>query len=743
EKDGHWQTYTNASTMDGLPTDFVFALAPGPENSLWVGTLGGLARLDKDGHWQTYTEASTKGGLPDDSVSALSPGPEGSLWVGTPGGLAQLDKDGHWQTYTKASSEDGLPSDNLSALLPGPEGSLWVGTFGHGLCHFTRPIGQNLRIVEVIGKTGEITQADQTIAVAAWDGDYLTEPRNFRYVWRMNEIGLFGAAPEPEIRTNSSVYRVKFPHDGAYRLSVVAVDKYGNRSEKKDIDFNVTLPKPKSFWERLLSAWPVILAGLTCLYFFAFLTLLFLTRWYSWAFRILSDEVWAKWLTIPFALIRHFRAVQLWVLEPWFQEVRMRTRTDLPFLDPPAASAQSEPREATTLLHRQRDKPRLWLHGRSGMGKSSVFAGWVRAYFTAADLPSLGAAFRRYGFILIPLSVRDYAALPPPDANRPESWVVGAVRAQLEQFGFATRDLGLIEAMLKAGHIALALDGLNEADRDLAFTRFATQFRNTGLLVTSQTIPVDDKREKSEGQWEVWELPPTIDASREQLLRLWLGDDGGAILSRRIAAAGIAGMLVSGYDLRLLADLAASDPERAALPPDRIALYKAILGRALAADGERLALDGLEQLAWSMLVERRRRITGDDARLLGPGTLARLAAEGVRIVRPIGAEHEFRHDQMRTFLAGSWLVEETPNLPSLQKAAIEAGAFELNRRDQEDLWGFVAPLLAFDAALRELWNFAGEEPGDRAFLLAALQAEADARAVTLTRVARQHEIANV
>ena len=37
-------------------------------------TDGGLARLDKDGHWQTYSEASTNGGLPpSDAVLATLP----------------------------------------------------------------------------------------------------------------------------------------------------------------------------------------------------------------------------------------------------------------------------------------------------------------------------------------------------------------------------------------------------------------------------------------------------------------------------------------------------------------------------------------------------------------------------------------------------------------------------------------------------------------------------------------------
>jgi hypothetical protein len=141
------------------------------------------------------------------------------------------------------------------------------------------------------------------------------------------------------------------------------------------------------------------------------------------------------------------------------------------------------------------------------------------------------------------------------------------VRRRLEEFGLATRDLGLIEAMLKAGRIALALDGANEADRDTALSDFARQFQQVRLLVTSQAMS-DDNR-------EVWNLPQDIGALRDRLLVRWLGDVKGALLSRRIVAESLSDFIVSGYDLRLVADLAAADPEHALLPSDRIGLYLA------------------------------------------------------------------------------------------------------------------------------------------------------------------------
>jgi hypothetical protein len=559
----------------------------------------------------------------------------------------------------------------------------------------------------------------------------------FRYIWRLSEIGLLRATPGPEIRTRSSVYSAVFPHDGVYQLGVVAVDRYGNWSDPKHISFKVTLPKPKTLWDTLVAAWPIVVATLTGLLALGFIVLLWLAHRSTRAFTMLSDAAWARWLTWPFFFLRHAPAVQRWVLEPWFEAVRRRTMTDLPFLDPPVSMAAGSPSEGVALLRRLRDAPRLWLHGRSGMGKSSVFAAWERAYFIAADVPNLNTAARRYGFILIALPLRHYAALPVPDANRPESWILEIVRRQLEQHGFATRDIGLVDAMLRTGHFALAIDGTNEVDRDLALAAFASQFPQARLLVTSQAIP---RSLAGDERWEVWELPEDIGGLRDGLLALWLGAEKGAILSRRIVAEGLSRTVVSGYDLRLLADLAAIDPERATLPGDRVALYRAMLARASGPDGQPLRLEGLKQLAWTMVTQRRRRIVSDDEKTLEVGTLHELEREGLRIVRSIGAEHEFRHDQMRAFLAALWLVEETPTIPALQKIATDAGAFGLNRRDQEELWGFVAPLLTSAADLGALWRFANDDPVERGILLAALQEEADDRGVTLVREAHPHEL---
>jgi ligand-binding sensor domain-containing protein len=108
-----WAVFTQENS--DLPSNTVWALALGADGSLWAGTQGGLAPLDKDGHWQTYSKASTEGALPDDHVRVLARVADGSLWAGTWGGLARFDKDGRWRTYSKASTQGGLPDDRVWA----------------------------------------------------------------------------------------------------------------------------------------------------------------------------------------------------------------------------------------------------------------------------------------------------------------------------------------------------------------------------------------------------------------------------------------------------------------------------------------------------------------------------------------------------------------------------------------------------------------------------------------------------
>jgi len=101
--------------------------------ALWVGTLGGLSRLE-GGRWTSFGIAH---GLPHPAIGCLlethDKAGKSQLWVGTHGGGLACLQGGRWRTYSMRS---GLPSDAILALSTTEEAGetvLWVGFRGGGL----------------------------------------------------------------------------------------------------------------------------------------------------------------------------------------------------------------------------------------------------------------------------------------------------------------------------------------------------------------------------------------------------------------------------------------------------------------------------------------------------------------------------------------------------------------------------------------------------------------------------------
>jgi len=246
------------------------------------------------------------------------------------------------------------------------------------------------------------------------------------------------------------------------------------------------------------------------------------------------------------------------------------------------------------------------------------------------------------------------------------------------------------------------------------------------LLVTSQG--------RGPEPFQVWRLPNTIAGHAENLIELWLGTVRGPALVARVRRDGLMPHLLAGYDVRLVADLAGTDPEHAPLPDDRIGLYRAVLVQAQAEDGSALILEPLKELAWAMLTEKRRELCEADVTRLGQAAVTALTRKEAPILRRVGDNFEFLHDQMRSFLAALWLVEEAPSIAGICKRLDGSAVWRSSRRDQEEVWRFVADLLP-PQDLASLWQYAAADPAERAFLQAALQARAEATGIDL-RLAR-------
>ncbi|TNV11206.1 hypothetical protein FH968_22495 [Buttiauxella sp. B2] len=243
------------------------------------------------------------------------------------------------------------------------------------------------------------------------------------------------------------------------------------------------------------------------------------------------------------------------------------------------------------------------------------------------------------------------------------------------------------------------------------------------IIATSQS--------DAEEGWGVWYLPKDISEQRASLLKLWLGDEAGNVLEKRLRFDQNV-VIVSGYDLRLVTDLVRNNPSATPIPEGRIGLYRAVLCKATRGDGEPLDLLPLRQLAVQMIAEGRRAFSLDEGLVLGEGSAEILSRDNVRVIRKVGRSWEFRHDQMRAFLAACSLADDTPTLKQLIVRIEENRMFRLRRDDQEVLWGFLADVLN-DKDVQTLWVYAQRDPGERGLLQGALQRTADQRKIQLLR----------
>jgi len=162
------------TTLDGLSSDVVRAIADDAEGNLWVGTEGGGLNRLRDGR---FTSFHKQDGLPSEKVSSLYVDEEGVLWIGTSSGLARL-QGSKWTHY---STREGLASNSVGYLVEDGQGNLWIGSnaglmrvpkkalndFAHGLTASIpcRPYGKQDGL-----PTGECTPGSHPGACRARDG---------------------------------------------------------------------------------------------------------------------------------------------------------------------------------------------------------------------------------------------------------------------------------------------------------------------------------------------------------------------------------------------------------------------------------------------------------------------------------------------------------------------------------------------------------------------------------------------
>jgi ligand-binding sensor domain-containing protein len=105
------------TTDQGLPDNWVKAIAQTRDGYLWVGTQGGLARFD--GVRFVVFDQRTRPDWTSEDISALCASRDGDLWIGTlDGGLLRFS--GGAFTHVR------LPSPTVRALHEARDGTVWI-----------------------------------------------------------------------------------------------------------------------------------------------------------------------------------------------------------------------------------------------------------------------------------------------------------------------------------------------------------------------------------------------------------------------------------------------------------------------------------------------------------------------------------------------------------------------------------------------------------------------------------------
>lgn len=147
-----WKVY---NTANGLPATATTALAEDDWGRIWVGTEGGLARIDTEGQVEFALDASD--GLVNNRVNSLYFDREnGALWIGTLAGMSRLQLGG-----------SGTAVGPQAYAYPNP---FHLGDRGAALTFADLPLGASVRIFTAAGELVRVLEGVAGEGAVTWNG---------------------------------------------------------------------------------------------------------------------------------------------------------------------------------------------------------------------------------------------------------------------------------------------------------------------------------------------------------------------------------------------------------------------------------------------------------------------------------------------------------------------------------------------------------------------------------------------
>jgi len=148
---------TRVAIAGRSPTEAVWALHH-DLHGLWVGGSDGLWLLapGAGGRMKVLHDDDLAPGLADHRITLIQPAPDGRLWIGTRGGLNRLDVATRTVEAIGADPQQapGLAGGFINALLTDAAGRLWVGTAGSGVHLIDNPGAKVSRVTAIDGEQG-------------------------------------------------------------------------------------------------------------------------------------------------------------------------------------------------------------------------------------------------------------------------------------------------------------------------------------------------------------------------------------------------------------------------------------------------------------------------------------------------------------------------------------------------------------------------------------------------------------
>lgn len=99
------------------------------EGVYWLGTFlnGGLIKIDpRDNSVKIYRHEENNNSISNNSIRTITEDNHGDLWIGTSGGLNKLNKES--DNFTYYTTIDGLPNNNIYGLVIDNNNNLWMST---------------------------------------------------------------------------------------------------------------------------------------------------------------------------------------------------------------------------------------------------------------------------------------------------------------------------------------------------------------------------------------------------------------------------------------------------------------------------------------------------------------------------------------------------------------------------------------------------------------------------------------